>query len=357
MAAEHQILQPGSTIGILGGGQLGRMLALAAARLGLRVHTYGTSDNDPAAHVSHKHIAAPFDDEAALKAFGAACDIITYEWESIPPRTVELAGLGKRISPNLNALETAQDRLKEKTFIASLDGVDVARFRNVGDNIHDFRRAVQYVGLPCVAKTRRGGYDGKGQAIIRTMDDVTPVWEAIGSFDLIVEQFVEFTREVSIIAARGLDGHVAAYPLTENIHRNHILHISTAPAQGDDGHPGEIARKIADSLDYVGVIGVELFDTPNGWLVNEIAPRVHNSGHWTQDGGCTDQFEQHIRAIAGWPLGSTHPTHAVQMTNLIGDDALDWPSLAADPATKLHLYGKTDIRPGRKMGHVNRRLT
>lgn len=349
-------LPPGSTIGILGGGQLGRMLALAAARLGLRTHSYGTSVDDPAGQIAHHHTSAAFDDEAALAAFGAACDVITYEWESIPLRAVEVAAQGKSLAPNLNALATAQDRLLEKDFLSSLSGVEVARYRAVGETIHDFKRAVQYVGLPCVVKTRRGGYDGKGQAVLRTMDDIVPIWEALGSYPLIVESFVDFTREASLVCARGQSGDFAAYPLTDNVHRNHILHSSSAPAPGDDGRPAEIARAIVDALDYVGVIGVELFDTSQGWVVNEIAPRVHNSGHWTQDAGCTDQFEQHIRAISGWPLGSATPMWPVQMINLIGDDVADWAALASDPHAHLHLYGKSEIRAGRKMGHVNRRI-
>lgn len=354
-------LPPGSTIGILGGGQLGRMLALAAARLGLKTHSYGPCDSDPAGQVSTHHTQAAYDDAAALARFGAACDVITYEWESIPVRAVEIAGNGKIIAPNLTALQTAQDRLLEKQFLSSLPGVSVAPFREVDDSVHALRRAVHFVGFPCVAKTRRGGYDGKGQAVIRSEDDIVPVWEALGAFDLIVEGFVTFSREASVICARNAKGDVRAWPLTENVHRNHILHTSTAPATGDDGTPGQIARTIVEALDYVGVIGVELFDThtpdgQGGWVVNEIAPRVHNSGHWTQDAGCTDQFEQHIRAVAGWPLGDTTPAWPVRMTNLIGDDANNWDVLAHDPSARIHLYGKTQMRDGRKMGHVNRRL-
>ena len=351
-----QPLPPGSTIGILGGGQLGRMLALAGARLGLRTHTYGPCVEDPAGQVSADHTQAAYDDEAALARFGAACDVITYEWESIPVRAVEVAGAGKPIAPNLNALKTAQDRLLEKSFLSDLPGVQVAPFRAAQDSLQSLEDAVQAIGLPCVVKTRRGGYDGKGQAIIRSRDDIKPVWEQLGAFDLIVEGFVTFTREVSIICARNATGEARAYPLIENVHRDHILHSSTAPASGDDGQPGQIAQTIVNALDYVGVIGVEFFDTDQGWLVNEIAPRVHNSGHWTQDAGCTDQFEQHMRAVAGWPLGDTTPAWPVQMTNLIGDDVSAWESLAQDPDARLHLYGKDAVRPGRKMGHVNRRL-
>ncbi|WP_298918318.1 5-(carboxyamino)imidazole ribonucleotide synthase [uncultured Algimonas sp.] len=360
MTDQLAALSPGSTIGILGGGQLGRMLALAAARLDLRTLTYGTGAEDPAGQVSTRHIHAPYDDDAALARFGASCDAITYEWESIPVRAVEIAGAGRTVAPNLTALRTAQDRLLEKRFLSELPGVSVAPFRDASGTIDALRRAVAEIGLPCVAKTRRGGYDGKGQAMIRTAADIAAAWETLGGHALIVEGFVDFTREASIVCARGQDGEVCAYPLTENVHRDHILHTSTAPAApsvhgGDDGRPGDIARTIADALDYVGVIGVELFDTAEGWVVNEIAPRVHNSGHWTQDAGCTDQFEQHIRAVAGWPLGDCRPAWPVRMTNLIGEDAADWPTLARDPSARLHLYGKTEARPGRKMGHVNRR--
>ncbi|MGJ8560157.1 MAG: 5-(carboxyamino)imidazole ribonucleotide synthase [Litorimonas sp.] len=356
MTRPKTLLAPGSTIGILGGGQLGRMLALAAARLGLKTHTFGPCDDDPAGQVSNTHTQAAYDDEGALAQFGAACDAITYEWESIPVRAVEVAGADRFVAPNLTALRTAQDRLLEKQFLSSLPGVDVAPFAAASGSLQDLQRAIDTIGMPCVVKTRRGGYDGKGQAVVTQKDDIPAVWDALGAFDLIVEGFVTFTREASVVCARGMDGDVRAYPLTENVHRDHILHSSTAPASGDDGEPGKIARTIVDALDYVGVIGVEFFDTPSGWIVNEIAPRVHNSGHWTQDAGCTDQFEQHIRAVAGWPLGDATPAWPVQMTNLIGDDVAAWESLARDPKTRLHLYGKQTVRAGRKMGHVNRHI-
>ncbi len=345
-------LPPGSTIGILGSGQLGRMLALAAARLGLRTHIYGTDIDDPAMQVAHAHTISDWSDLRALARFGSECDVITYEWESIPVAAVEAAAKGRTVAPNIRALQTAQDRLIEKTFLRDT-GLRTADFAAV-DSEQGLRDALQSMGGRGVLKTRRGGYDGKGQAMIRSDDDLTAAWERLGGVPLILESLIEFSREVSVVAARGADGQVAAYPLTENEHRHHILHSSHAPASGDDGSAGEAARTILDALDYVGVMGVEFFDTPDGLLVNEIAPRVHNSGHWTQDAGCTDQFEQHIRAVAGWPLGSAAPKRAVVMTNLIGDDVDDWDTLARGPNTHLHLYGKADIRPGRKMGHVNR---
>lgn len=356
MTPPYPPLAPGSTIGILGGGQLGRMLALAAARLGLKTHSYGPCDDDPAGQVSHIHTQAAYDDTDALARFGAACDAVTYEWESIPVSAVDIAGADRFVAPNLTALRTAQDRLLEKQFLSDLPGVNVAPFAAASGKLSELRRAIEAVGLPCVVKTRRGGYDGKGQAVIRTACDIEAVWDRLGTFDLIVEGFVTFSREASVVCARGRFGDVRAYPLTENVHRDHILHTSTAPASGDDGIPGDIARTIVEALDYIGVIGVELFDTDHGWIVNEIAPRVHNSGHWTQDAGCTDQFEQHIRAVAGWPLGDATPAWPVQMTNLIGDDVSEWEDLARDPAARLHLYGKDEVRAGRKMGHVNRRL-
>ena len=357
-------LPPGSTIGILGGGQLGRMLSLAAARLGLHTHIYAPEDPGsdgmrrpgPAAQVSHAHTNAHWDDADALVEFAGACDAVTYEWENIPLATAQvIATSGTPLRPGLAALQTAQDRLVEKTTLSAMPGVRVALFREVGPSIHDLHRACQYLGYPCVLKTRRGGYDGKGQRVLRFETDLQPAWDALGEHDLILEAFVEFTREVSVIATRGQDGAVAAFPLVENVHRNAVLHTSTAPAANDTGEAIRIAATILEELGYVGTVGVEFFDTVDGLVVNEIAPRVHNSGHWTQDAGCTDQFENHIRAVAGWPLGDTTPRHTVQMTNLIGEDAIYWQTLAGEPA-RLHLYGKRDPRPGRKMGHINRIL-
>ena len=350
-------LPPGSTIGILGGGQLGRMLALAAARLGLKTHTYGACPEDPAGQVATRHTSAAYDDHAALEAFGADVDALTYEWESIPVATVEAAASGMadaRVAPNIEALKTAQDRFLEKSFLRDT-GLTTADFAPV-DSRADLDAALAKMGGRGVLKTRRDGYDGKGQAMIRGGTDADAAWDRLGGVPLILEALIDFTREVSVVAARGHDGTVAPFPLTENDHRHHILHASRAPASGDDGRAGETARAILSALDYVGVIGVEFFDTDEGLLVNEIAPRVHNSGHWTMDAGCTDQFEQHIRAVAGWPLGDVVPVHAVAMTNLIGEDALAWESRTPAPGERLHLYGKTDVRPGRKMGHVNRIL-
>ena len=355
-------LPPNSTIGILGDGQLGRMLALAAARLGLRVHSYGTAPDGPAAQVSHRHTHAAFDDGNALERFASEIDAATYEWENVPVRAAQIVGTGRRLAPGVVALRTAQDRLLEKTFLQGLPGVEVAPFREVpsqgeGGTVHDLRRAVQYVGLPCVLKTRRGGYDGKGQVVLRKDAEVEDAWEAFGAHALVLEKHVGFTRELSVVAVRGHDGEVRCYPAAENDHRGGVLHTSTAPvpdfAEGAEGAEATV-KAVVDALGYVGVIGVEFFDTGRGLLVNEFAPRVHNSGHWTQDAGCVDQFENHIRAVAGWPLGSTVPEHGVRMTNLLGSEVERWGEIAKGEG-RLHLYGKREAREGRKMGHVNER--
>lgn len=350
----HNVLAPGATLGILGGGQLGRMLAVAASRLGLNVHIYSPSSDCPAACVAETVSVGEFDDVRAVLAFAKTCDAVTYEFENVPAVSAKSAASAAPLRPNARSLDVSQDRLVEKSFLRAQVGVAVAGFEDIG-SVYDLRRAVKRLGMPCVLKTRRFGYDGKGQVIIRSGSEIDAAWEALSPAACILEAFVPFAREVSIVAARGMDGQIAAYPLTENVHQNHILHTSAAPASQDDGTAAGIAAKILEQLDYVGVMGVEFFQMSDGALiVNEIAPRVHNSGHWTQDGGCTDQFEQHVRAVAGWPLGDAQPKHGVVMTNLIGADVEEWESLAREPGTRVHLYGKRDIRDGRKMGHVNR---
>ena len=349
-----QVLAPGSTIGILGGGQLGRMLAVAAARLGLNTHIYSPEANCPAAAVAGQCSIGAYDDIDSILAFAKSCDAVTYEFENVPAMTAKAAASIVPLRPGARALDVSQDRLAEKSFLKAQLGLDIAGFVEVA-NVYDLRRAVKHLGLPCVLKTRRFGYDGKGQVIIRDMSEVEAAWETLAPAPCILEAFIPFEREVSIVAARDLDGKIAAYPLTENVHRDHILHTSSAPADQDDGSAARMAEQILEHLDYVGVMGVEFFQMKDGALVvNEIAPRVHNSGHWTQNAGCTDQFEQHIRAVAGWPLGDARPRQGVVMTNLIGEDVSDWKTLAQQPGTHVHLYGKSDIRPGRKMGHVNR---
>ncbi len=348
-------LPPGSTIGIFGSGQLGRMLTLAAARLGLKTHIYApTGAGSPAAQVAQTYTQADYDDLEAVHAFVETCDALTYEFENVPAQTAMAAAQRKPLAPSAFCLTVAQDRLTEKEFISKEAGVPVAPFEAL-ESEFDLKRALKRLGGACVLKTRRFGYDGKGQAIIRSEADIQAAWEKLGSQSVIAEAFIPFTREVSIVCARGADGQTAAYPLVENMHKDHILHTSTAPAERDTGKAKELALNIMEALDYVGVMATEFFELEDGsLLVNEIAPRVHNSGHWTQDGGCIDQFEQHIRAVAGWPLGNPVPSHGVVMTNLIGEDVNEWQALSRENNTFLHLYGKKEARAGRKMGHVNR---
>lgn len=347
-------LLPGSVIGILGGGQLGRMLSLAAARLGFQCHIYDPVWGGPASHVSRFETNASYENVEAILGFAKSCDVLTYEFENVPALTAKTAASAKYLRPNAQALNVAQDRLTEKTFIRDTAKVPVALFEPV-NSVHELKRAVKKLGLPAVLKTRRFGYDGKGQVIIKTESEISDAWSAMKDAPAILEQFIPFRREVSVIAARSVTGETAAYPLIENVHKNHILHTSIAPANDDDGRAQGLAVQIMSALDYVGVMACEFFELQDGTLlVNEIAPRVHNSGHWTQDAGCVDQFELHIRAITGWPLGDTSPTHKIEMTNLIGEDVNQWNALAEEPKTFIHLYGKRDVKPARKMGHVNR---
>lgn len=349
-------LPPGSTIGILGGGQLGQMLSLAASRLGFRVHILAPEDNPPASRVSEHHVKTSYDDLDAVLEFANNVDVVTYEFENVPANTAKAAQAGALLYPGAEALRVAQDRLVEKTFISKDANVAVTPFENV-TSVFDLKRACKKLGLPLVLKTRRFGYDGKGQIIIRNEEDIESAYSSMNGAPTIAEAFIPFKREVSVVAARNAKGEIATYPLIENVHKDHILHISSAPAKGEQSEAQAMARRILEALDYVGVMAVEFFEMDDGSLiVNEIAPRVHNSGHWTQDAGCVDQFELHIRAITGWPLGSTTPTHSVQMLNLIGDDADKWEAFAADPLAKIHLYGKSEARPGRKMGHINRKI-
>ncbi|GGF60958.1 N5-carboxyaminoimidazole ribonucleotide synthase [Azorhizobium oxalatiphilum] len=353
------MLKPGSTIGILGGGQLGRMIALAAAPLGLRTHIFCPYEDSPAFQVSDAFTCAAYDDMDALDRFAASVDVVTYEFENVPLATAERLARHVPVRPGAKALAITQDRLAEKTFVRDL-GIGTAPFAAV-DDLPGLEAAVTQIGLPAVLKTRRFGYDGKGQITIRPGDDLAAAWETIGRQSAILEGFIAFEREVSIVAARREDDAFAAFDVTENVHRNHILHRSSVPATlapEAARTARSIACRIASALDYVGVFAVELFVTKdaNGEtvIVNEIAPRVHNSGHWTQDGAVTSQFEQHVRAVAGWPLGDAARLGRAEMINLIGDDVDQWLPLLAEPGAHLHLYGKGEARPGRKMGHVNR---
>ena len=347
-------LPTGATIGILGGGQLGRMLSVAAARLGFRCHIYEPAPDCPAAQVAAEVTTAPYDDHAALAAFAKACDVVTYEFENVPAEALDLIEAEVPIRPGRRALATSQDRLDEKRFLESC-GLTVAPYAPV-DDAASLEAALADIGTPSILKTRRLGYDGKGQARITAPDDAAEALAAMAGAPAILEGFVDFTREVSIIAARSPDGAVAAFDPGENVHEGGILRTTTVPAALSSAQRTDavlLAGKILNALDYVGVIGVELFQHSGGLVVNEFAPRVHNSGHWTQNGCLVDQFEQHIRAITGWPLGDGRRHANVTMENLIGDDMDRVPELAADGAA-LHLYGKAETRPGRKMGHVNR---
>jgi 5-(carboxyamino)imidazole ribonucleotide synthase len=346
---------PGSTIGILGGGQLARMLALAAAPLGLKCHIYAPEKNSPAFQVSSAQTVAAYGDEVALKAFAVAVDVVTYEFENVPVETVSFLESLVLVRPGSKALGVAQDRIKEKTLARSL-GAMTADFAAVNSQA-ELEVAVTRLGVPGILKTTRMGYDGKGQAKVTVAAEVPEAWAAMKNQSSIYESFVNFEREVSVLVARSVDGKVACFDVTENVHRNQILHTSTVPAKIEPELEAEavfVAQRMAEALDYIGVMAVEFFVGQDVLYVNEIAPRVHNSGHWTQNACLISQFEQHIRAVAGWPLGSTRRHSDVVMTNLLGDEAHEWAKLAAEPGTALHLYGKAEARTGRKMGHINR---
>ncbi|NLS05516.1 5-(carboxyamino)imidazole ribonucleotide synthase [Rhizobium sp. P32RR-XVIII] len=343
------------TIGIIGGGQLGRMLAMAAARLNFRTIILEPQTDCPAAHVANHQIVAAYDDPAALAELAKACDVITYEFENVPVSAVEALAKDIPVYPPPKALEAAQDRLVEKRFINDC-GIPTARFHAV-DSQSELEAALEDFGGQGVLKTRRLGYDGKGQKVFRSAaDSADGAYAALGSVPLILESFIPFEREISIIAARATDGTAVAFDPAENVHRNGILHTSTVPASIADA-TAEAARKAAEailsSLGYVGVIGIEFFVLSDGNLIaNEMAPRVHNSGHWTEAACVISQFEQHIRAIGGLPLGNADRHSDCVMQNLIGDDILSVPDWLKRRDAFVHLYGKTESRPGRKMGHV-----
>lgn len=348
-------LPVGSTIGILGGGQLGRMLSVAAARLGLKTHIFEPGANPPAADVAHAVTTASYGDHAALKTFAASCDVVTFEFENVPTDALDVIEALVPIRPGREALRISQDRLTEKAFLQGL-GLSVAPFADITDAA-SLDAAIADIGTPSILKTRRFGYDGKGQARLRGPDDAASALADMNGAPSILEGFINFSHEVSVIAARSITGDVACFDPGENVHRNGILHTTTIPARLSSAQRTDavlMAAKILNALDYVGVLGVELFVTPKGLIVNEIAPRVHNSGHWTQNGCMVDQFEQHIRAVSGWPLGDGSRYADVVMENLIGNDMDRVSALAVEKDTALHLYGKAEIKPGRKMGHVNR---
>jgi 5-(carboxyamino)imidazole ribonucleotide synthase len=350
-------LKPGDTIGILGGGQLGRMLAMAASRLGLRCQVFSPDPDSPAFDVVPNATCAEYADVEALELFANDVDIITYEFENVPAASAMILAARRPVLPNRKILETTQDRLAEKDFVRQL-GIGTADYADVS-SAAALRAAIGKIGLPAVIKTRRFGYDGKGQAIIRQGDDPDLIWADLATRSAILEAFIPFEREISVIAARNAAGQVECFDVTENEHSDHILKTSRAPAAISDALAAQargIAERIANALDYIGVLAVELFvvegDGGSKILVNEIAPRVHNSGHWTLDGASISQFEQHIRAIAGWPLGKPVRHGPVTMTNLIGDEINDYERWLTVPGATVHLYGKGRPRPGRKMGHV-----
>ena len=344
----------GATIGILGGGQLGRMLSVAASRLGLKTHIFEPGENPPAGDVAHRVTTASYEDAEALRAFGQSVDVITYEFENIPTSALDLLEELAPIHPGRRALATSQDRLTEKEFLQGL-GLQTAPFADVTDR-NSLNTAIAQIGTPGILKTRRMGYDGKGQARIMGPEDAKQALADMAGAPAILEGFVDFSHEASVIGARSSGGAVACYDPGENVHEAGILRTTTVPARLTPAQRTDavlIAARILNALDYVGVMGVELFVTPSGLIVNEIAPRVHNSGHWTQNGCTICQFEQHIRAVAGWPLGDGTRHSDVVMENLIGDDMDRLPTLAGTDVA-IHLYGKAEVKPGRKMGHVNR---
>jgi 5-(carboxyamino)imidazole ribonucleotide synthase len=351
-------LPPGSTIGILGGGQLGRMLAVAASRLGIRTHIYSDETAAPAFDVSAARTVGSYEDDDALARFALSCDVVTCEFENVPAGTLEAAARHVPVFPGAQSFAVAQDRLAEKDFVTGL-GIPVAPYARI-DSADDLRAALARVRIPALLKTRRFGYDGRGQIMIRGEDDIAAALEAIGHAPALIEGIVRFEREISVIVVRGQDGAMQFYDPIENVHENGILAISRAPARIPQSLAVEarsIAGRIAEALAHVGVLCVEMFEREGEkpeLIVNEFAPRVHNSGHWTIDACLVSQFENHVRATCFWPLGEASRHSDAVMTNLIGVEVERWGELAAKPGTAVHLYGKTEARAGRKMGHVTR---
>lgn len=352
------MLQPGDKIGILGGGQLGRMMALAAAKLGLKAHIFCPDPASPAFDVTAYKTIADYEDEDALASFAKDVKVVTYEFENIPSKAVDFLIAHLPVLPNENVLKVSQDRLSEKSFFHSID-VPTAGFAQI-DSQADLENAIDTLGLPALLKTRRFGYDGKGQLFIKSKDQLDDALEIIGNQPAILEAFIPFEREISVIAARNERGQTVSYDIAENVHQNQILKQTTVPADISENisrQARQIGEKVAAELDYIGVLAVELFVLPdtfqNRLVANEMAPRVHNSGHWTESACLVSQFEQHIRAIAGWPLGQTDRHSNVVMTNLIGADILQREDLLKNGSVAYHSYGKAEMRDGRKMGHAS----
>ena len=358
-----KIILPGKTIGVLGGGQLGRMLAQAATRLGYRVHVYEPQAGSPAGAVAHQEVNAPYEDLAALTAFARECDVVTYEFENVPAAPLKAIEGLTVLRPHWSVLETTQNRSREKRWLRD-NGFPHARFAEVAVD-GDLAAGIRGVGLPCVVKTADFGYDGKGQLKVFAEADVTAALEKFAGQPVVIEQFVDFACEVSAVVARSESAAVRVFPIAENIHTNHILDFSIVPARVASAvlaQAEKLARLVAEKIGLVGVLGVEFFVTKAGdVLINELAPRTHNSGHYTLDACATSQFEQQVRAICGLPLGAVTLRSPVVMVNILGDawkwsggqvvGEPAWDALLAQPAARLHLYGKAEPRPGRKMGH------
>lgn len=348
------MLPPDSVIGIVGGGQLGRMIALAAARLGYRSHVFTDQADSSAAQVTNRVTVAAYDDKVALEAFAKACDVVTIEFENLPVDGLRDIALSGPLHPSPDVLAICQDRLLEKQFLSDLQ-VPTAPYAQIA-SAADLDDALQRIGVPSVLKTRRMGYDGKGQLRLNAGDDTADAWPSLGTNDAVLEGWITFEREISVITARNESGAKATYVPVENHHENHILSKTIAPADISPKQASkaiELAEKIADGLGLVGLLAVEMFQVDDGHLlVNELAPRPHNSGHWTIDACMISQFEQTIRAIAGLPLGSPERFVDAEMDNLLGDAVNSWPDLINKSHARLHLYGKTPVRPGRKHGHI-----
>ncbi|MGI9498934.1 MAG: 5-(carboxyamino)imidazole ribonucleotide synthase [Geminicoccaceae bacterium] len=347
-------LSPNSVIGIVGGGQLGRMIGVSASRLGYPVHVFTDQADSSAAQITNRVTIAPYDDQDAMRRFANEVDVVTIEFENLPVEGLRAIAGNVPVHPSPEVLAICQDRLVEKEFLRGLD-VQTAPFAAVS-NSGDLETALAAIGTPAVLKTRRMGYDGKGQVRLDHGTDLGSIWKTLGGKDAVLEGFVTFSRELSVITARGADGRVASYVPVENRHENHILARTIAPAPMSRERAEaamRLAERIADGLGLIGLLAVEMFETADGGiLVNELAPRPHNSGHWTLDACAVSQFEQTVRAITGLPLGSPDRFADAEMDNLLGDAALAWPELIRRPNARLHLYGKMPIRPGRKHGHI-----
>ena len=350
---KNKILKPGATIGILGGGQLGRMLSVAASRLGFKTCIFEPQGDCPASHVANYHFKSDYFDTEALTNFANTCDVITFEFENIPTTTLDIIEEITPIHPNRNALATSQDRFTEKNFLTRI-GLQTAPYAAV-NTCEDLEKAIDQIGMPAILKTRRMGYDGKGQSRLMSPDDAVQAMKDMAGAPAVLEGFIDFSIEISVIGTRSSGGAISCFDPGQNVHRNGILHTTTVPAKLNHSQRTDtvlLTANILNALDYVGTMGVEIFVTQSGLIVNEIAPRVHNSGHWTQEGCAIDQFEQHIRAIAGWPLGDGSRHSNIIMENLVGDDVNRIMDIAKTN-TAIHLYSKASAKPGRKMGHIN----